>query len=1153
MQKCTLLVPALLLAVLLTGMLPAGAAQLTVMLPLGRTSYQTNETIDVSVVRSDTQALAAGTLTLTLTGEDGSKLTSNFPVKAMTMAGADARTTEHLHLNGWLLRPGNYTVQVDSDGATAQAKIALYSHIRKSTYRTLHWWGPGGDKMGPEGENGFGFNTIYGGVDEPSIPAGEDIMGLDLMGGGHQFDLKMENDWSDPYVYLGAVQRAMDRAFTFRTMPNNIGAHLYDEPGLTYAAAGSKGQTFGPWDVLQQRRAYKSAFGKEQMWYDEVKPDDPANMAQWTQTTNFRLGFMDAFWKASYDALKKMKPGYLVATQSQYGWWALFDGYYFNVVRSLPVVSGHGGYDDYGERDFNPSLYVEISLPRQMDKPTWYLGDWGVYSNEQIRLEHYLSFMAGIQGIAGGPSMGVDSIGAQAGVETNKTMARLGTIFAKPDYTRQDVGILYSKSDLTHATRSKDFLSTRDAIGELYTATRLLQYPITGVLEEDLLDGSASAHYKVIMMSDIQYLDPDVITAMEAYIKDGGTLIMTADCTVKVEGVTKLKYAYHIGDPKATKAAPFPDQLKRAEPLANELKGVLQQLGIKPAFGSTVPTLAPGRQVRGDIEYLFAANFTTFDRAADWAKPSEEGGKPVDWAADSAQGNPCAVVATISLPDDGRPVYDGIHGGTTAFAKKGGALSADLRFGPGQMRVFARTARPIGSVQVAAPTITRDYTRETEPLTLDLAAMLLDTQHRVIAGSAPLEITVIDPLGDMRYDIYRATELGTCRLSLPLAVNDPAGTWTVRVKELLANTEGQVTFTYRAPSRCGAVAGETPRAVYFPYDKANIYSFFRNYRTVTIVKGTSDYDTAAAERLVTALGPYNVRCTIVNAADANKARELTAEEAKTWCGMWIAGNPSPDQRKDPRSVGFDLPGPSILLGNPQDNPLINLLCTKDQNGKTIVPYPVTADFPGRGHGYLAWNFAALGHDLETVACIATDAAGMDEAVGTLFQLAVGIDDVTPLTLPSSNTLTAASKPATLPAMRTLWQTTMPDTISTLTLDGVNVTATSWDGTQTTFDANGKQNMTKTNVKVRAAAKVSKDTGKLPKDKLLLPNLAIKQVLAGAHYNAVSYWGGTLQLFGADGTLKAQQMLPQDSTAMVWQGDTLVVGLAEGNVMGLGVK
>ena len=57
---------------------PLAAAELKLLLPLGRTSYQTNERIDVSVLRSADMPLSTGDLLLTMRGEDGSRLAFTF-------------------------------------------------------------------------------------------------------------------------------------------------------------------------------------------------------------------------------------------------------------------------------------------------------------------------------------------------------------------------------------------------------------------------------------------------------------------------------------------------------------------------------------------------------------------------------------------------------------------------------------------------------------------------------------------------------------------------------------------------------------------------------------------------------------------------------------------------------------------------------------------------------------------------------------------------------------------------------------------------------------------------------------------------------------------------------------------------------------------
>ena len=54
----------------------------------------------------------------------------------------------------------------------------------------------------------------------------------------------------------------------------------------------------------------------------------------------------------------------------------------------------------------------------------------------------------------------------------------------------------------------------------------------------------------------------------------------------------------------------FRGYLEFSQPTAAALKSVLASKGIAPAFTSDLETVAPGRQVRGEIEYLFAVNVT---------------------------------------------------------------------------------------------------------------------------------------------------------------------------------------------------------------------------------------------------------------------------------------------------------------------------------------------------------------------------------------------------------------------------------------------------------------------------------------------------------------------------------------------------------------
>ncbi len=126
-------------AIVLASAAISDGADLQLLLPLGRTAYQTNETIDLAVVRGGPTALAAGDLAVDVKGADGSNMEFHFPLTPVPVEGKDARATVHAHLNGWLLRPGKYALTAAADGATATAKIELFSHIRQSTFRLIDW------------------------------------------------------------------------------------------------------------------------------------------------------------------------------------------------------------------------------------------------------------------------------------------------------------------------------------------------------------------------------------------------------------------------------------------------------------------------------------------------------------------------------------------------------------------------------------------------------------------------------------------------------------------------------------------------------------------------------------------------------------------------------------------------------------------------------------------------------------------------------------------------------------------------------------------------------------------------------------------------------------------------------------------------------
>ncbi|HJT77849.1 MAG TPA: hypothetical protein VJ739_11670, partial [Gemmataceae bacterium] len=768
---------ALVAAVLLAAARPAPAAELKLLLPLGRTAYQTNEWIDVSVVRSSADGLRAGPLRLTAKGEDGSSADFTFAVPAVE--GKPAIATEHLHLNGALLRPGKYTLHATADGATAEAAIDVHSHLRRSSFRTIDW---ASRAAGPEqavlGDDGMGFNLIlwaYGGIDpDAMIRGGLDSMRNCAMSGGNTIDLRRECDWSDPYALGGGIARLSQAVFQDRTRPNCLGVHIYDEALLTEVKdpTDPAGKRMARTGVPAQERSYRAAFGTEPLRLAAMHFDRPADLDRWAAYNHWRLGLLEAAWKLSCFGIRAAEPDFLPINQDEWAWQAFDAGYYFNINRPFPVISRHALYDYKHGGDFSPSFAFEFGRIRDLNKPEWYLPLWGCGRPDLYRAEQYLSFVNNLQGAAKPPDLLAHRPSrtptAEAIVATNKTMARFGTIFDTLPVTRPPVAVLYSMSHNLHG-RTRDSTESYRGNGHfqhllyLYIASKILHVPLFPVVEEDVLDGTLADQQKAVILAGIDYLDPKVIARLEAFRARGGTVLVSDDSRVSVPGAVPFhfpadglkliadmdRWAAEAKWGKWSEALYANSYFKAAEEVARELRPRLEALGVRPIFDCDQPGVVASRQAQRDVEYLFAVNASPDFDSFGWyfLRP---------------------VTASLRLPDDGRPVYDALQSGNLAgqLRKENGALAGAFRFGPGQMRVFARTARPLGGVQVLAPVVSRDYTAARDPLHVDLTAVVVDDRGRPLSGSVPLRVEVTDPLHGRRYDLYRATERGILRLTL---------------------------------------------------------------------------------------------------------------------------------------------------------------------------------------------------------------------------------------------------------------------------------------------------------------------------------------------------------------------------------------------------
>ena len=187
--------------------------------------------------------------------------------------------------------------------------------------------------------------------------------------------------------------------------------------------------------------------------------------------------------------------------------------------------------------------------------------------------------------------------------------------------------------------------------------------------------------------------------------------------------------------------------------------------------------------------------------------------------------------------------------------------------------------------------------------------------------------------------------------------------------------------------------------------------------------------------------------------------------------------------------------------------------------------------------------------------IASDADGMAEAVGSLYEAAAGIDPMTPWALPATSAVTPATTNLQPPEAVARWQAVLPDSVLALVVGPAEeIAVTTLDGSATVLGKSGKVVSQRiVNPEEIAAAKKVAAVAPVVPDALkakLAPHRVPKFVVTRNGFTAVAYWGGTLQVFAADGTLNAQQLQPHDISAMAWVGNTLVLGQSDGCVVAL---
>ncbi|HUW32130.1 MAG TPA: hypothetical protein VM223_11005 [Planctomycetota bacterium] len=281
---------------------------------------------------------------------------------------------------------------------------------------------------------------------------------------------------------------------------------------------------------------------------------------------------------------------------------------------------------------------------------------------------------------------------------------------------------------------------------------------ITDVFCETHPDRLARLYKAILLFGMTKPLSPEFRAALAAYQKAGGLIIDDASTAVDLPGVVKLPFAV----PRSHGPSNSNDHLEFESffiPLIKQFADTVRP-HFAPFFAFESQLKIHNHEINftgirstdGDLQYL-----TIFNDG----KPNIENGTHAQFLY---QGDK----ATVALPKPG-VLYDALRrtAVTTKPAGDGMQFVCDATLYPGSVYVLAD--RPIAGLEVVCPW------KAAPGEVVGFRVRTQDPDGKPFTGKLPIELTVRDPAGAIRYQVYRTTEQN---IDLKLAGNDPPGKWS---------------------------------------------------------------------------------------------------------------------------------------------------------------------------------------------------------------------------------------------------------------------------------------------------------------------------------------------------------------------------------------
>ena len=941
---------------------PAGPIQISL------TSTRTQLTIAEPVELALAYAGSAESVALEARHEDGSVIALVVP-----LAPGDRTRGRVITFPPGMLKPGAYAVVARDAGSGAPpVTFAVHRDEHASAYFVGAWMHRTADAPTVAAKGGwmyFSSDLVLARVRKPEqgdimeryVAARMRPYSLCVMGGGHQLDMDLANDWGDPWVQRSVTWKMGLSALSNRLYPC-AGLSAFDEPGLTWwPSYGPDGKRTGtnPFSTPVHLQEFRTLAGKQMPagTIDESLAQGKAGTDAWIDFVSMRLRYLEQAWWAAVRAVDQAHAPFTTINQlaSSYSPGNVTDGVDNRMNRPFRVLSGHGGYSDFLGA-WGPVTSARAYDGWSWDRPHYFLPMWGGWDYARMRQEVWLPWSVKLEGIEYDPNHDwslagsfVDATSILEIAEVNRRLALVGDVMTRMPRSLAPVAVLTS-----HTQYAYDLVAARDPKAQvtwkfayldkhrravLHTMWRAMSAGLAPnwIDEYEVVEKGAAflRQWKVVYCPGLAVIRPEFRNALEQYVAAGGTLVQGKGDAAEITGSVRVSYAYPDGEP--------PDEGM----LRNDYASRRRSLELAPGFDTDLKSwLSPqayssNAPLDAMLLTVQRAGFATYLLMANSSQDPEN--------ARHIQMDPVPLETTINLPGWGT-LYDLLNGGAIVVAQG----KAPLRLAAGDGACWLHLPSPPGPLKL---------TVEAAPWALDVS-VAWGTD-----GYLPFRLRVYDPAGNLVEELIRATtpdgsvQLATTfRHRIALGANAAPGKWTVEAHEWLTGSTTLARAEVRAdPTGAAVTVGAGGVSVYFE-DAPKIRELFAG-RAKEPPFDRMNEDCRRVFRL-------DAKRFAVFGPDDAAERIAAALRAK---GMTAVVNPPTEIVPFVREPGHGGTGPIVDAGKSNfENVYAHTIVLPGhalgqrswERGQ--INRPVTATFPGAGRAYVQWGVGGYQAGFENV-------------------------------------------------------------------------------------------------------------------------------------------------------------------------------------------